>query len=208
MGYSGKSSLLLALLKMLHPTEGGITIDGIQIETLTPNTVRKRLNAIPQDPMVQPQSSVRVNVDPFGTLPASTLLAALDKVGLGDIVRGQDSGLDAPLEDLSLTSGQTKLLGLTRALLWKEVSGARSGILLLDEATAGMDERLEALVMKIVREEFQGFTVVAVAHRIGSIRDFQRVIVMDAGSVAEVGDAKSFLESSAPTIAGLEDDGE
>jgi ABC-type multidrug transport system fused ATPase/permease subunit len=187
---------------MLHPVEGSITLDGIQIETLLPNTVRRRINVIPQDPFVQPRSSVRVNVDLSGTLSAPTLLVALDKVGLGNAVR-EHGGLDAPLEAIGLTSGQTKLLGLARALLWKEASGARSGILLLDEATAGMDEGLEAFVMQIVREEFQSFTVVAIAHRTNSILDFDRVIVMDDGRVAEVGDARELLQSSVPAIAGL-----
>jgi ATP-binding cassette subfamily C (CFTR/MRP) protein 1 len=179
---------------MLHTTEGAITIDGIDIECILPNTLREHITVIPQDPFIQPQLSVRANLDPLSTSCDNMMLAALNQVGLDDTVCNH-GGLDVPFEAIGFTSGQTKLLGIARALVKKVVSGARSGILLLDEATAGMDDRLETLVMQIVHDGFQDFTVIAIAHRMNSIRDFDRVIVMDAGHVAEVSDVQEFLQS-------------
>lgn len=155
---SGKSSLVLALLRLIDISAGKIIIDGIDISTLSRNLIRERLIAIPQDTFTLP-GSVRSNADPEGVATDTEIITALTKIGIWSTLE-QRGGLDAILEEQPLSQGQQQLFCLVRAMLRK------SKILILDEATSNLDSETDRVAQKVIREEFQGYTVITVAHKV------------------------------------------
>ncbi|GKU18087.1 unnamed protein product [Fusarium langsethiae] len=186
---SGKSSVLLALLRLLDSSSGSITIDGISLSSLPRDTVRSRLITLTQDQFVLP-GTVRHNADPRGVLSDANIDAALRLVGLSDAVE-QHGGLDAPFDEDALSHGQKQLFFLARAVLRK-----RDGkVVLLDEVTSSMDPKTEECIKAVIEQEFKEHTVVSITHRLSTIVDFDRVIVMKKGCVVEVGEPKNLLAS-------------
>ncbi|KAF2490636.1 P-loop containing nucleoside triphosphate hydrolase protein, partial [Lophium mytilinum] len=129
---------------------------------------------IPQEPHSLP-GSIRLKLDPPFLCTDAQLTACLRKVSLHTAVIAL-GGLDAPLAESALSHGQRQLLSLTRAILKKEAQGAR--VLVLDEATSSLDQVTERTVQRVLREEFKGCIVVAVAHYIETIVDFNEVVVL------------------------------
>lgn len=183
---SGKSSLLMTLLRLLDYRNGSITLDGVDLAGVPRQTIRSRVTALPQEAIVLP-GSLRQNLDPRESSSQPQLRQALDKVGLLDIIE-QRGGLDMTMADLSLSQGQLQLFAVARACLHK------SKLLVLDEMTSSVDAVSEELMMKIILEEFQQSSIVAVAHRLQTIRDFDRVVVMDNGAIVETGAPRELLE--------------
>ncbi|KAJ5190136.1 multidrug resistance-associated protein [Penicillium cinerascens] len=184
---SGKSSLLSAILGMLNITNGSILIDNVDLATLPPEMVRERLVTIPQDPFIMVGCTVRLNTDPTGKLPDADIIAALDRVGIWKGVLDDRGGLEAEITDtLSLSRGQQQLLEIARAILKIEASHAK--ILLIDEATSGVDMETDARVQALLeREPFHSCTVLTVAHRVHTLMDYDLVFVLDQGKVIETG---------------------
>ena len=120
------------------------------------------------------------------TIPEPLILTALSRVGLLDLINSH-GGLETEAVDLPLSHGQKQLLCLVRAML------SHSSILIMDEATSSVDAVTEDLVQDIPRTESQGRTVLAVAHRLGTIVDFDRVLVLDQGRVVEFGEPRDLL---------------
>ena len=177
---SGKSSLITSLFRMLEITSGTITIDGIDLSTLPRQVIRTALNAIPQDPFFI-RGTVRQNVDPTGHTTDAKIQSTLRKVGLFSIV-ADHGGVDVPMDAEDWFShGQRQLFCLARATL------NPAKIVILDEATSSVDVQTDALMQRIIREEFQGCTIIAVAHRLQTILDFDRVVVLSAGEIVEYG---------------------
>lgn len=156
--YSGKSSLLNALLRFLPISSGSITIDGIEINTISPQLLRERLAVIPQDSFILP-GTVRANADPLGLHSDTDIISALTKTGIWDTLKSR-SGLDAILLDSPLSQGQQQLFGLARAML------RSSTVLIIDEATSSLDSETDRVVQQIIREQFKAHTVICVAHRV------------------------------------------
>jgi ATP-binding cassette subfamily C (CFTR/MRP) protein 1 len=183
---SGKSSLVLALLRLLELKSGTIRIDGVDLSTLSREHIRTHITTIPQDP-VKLTGSVRQNLDPRSHVQSEDLLIqALRKTNIWDIVEPR-GGLDADLGDLGLSVGQQQLFCLARALL------LRNSIVLLDEATSSVDRNTDREIRRIVAEEMSKRTVVEVAHKLDVIRDFDVVIVMGDGAVVEIGNPDELL---------------
>ncbi|EMC91438.1 hypothetical protein BAUCODRAFT_39613 [Baudoinia panamericana UAMH 10762] len=183
---SGKSSLLLTLLRLLDNSSGTITLDDMDLSTIPRQTIRSRLTALPQEAITVP-GTLRDNIDPLQLASDSAAEAALARVGLLDLVN-QQGGLDASMTELSLSHGQLQLFAVARALLRK------SKLLILDEMTGSVDTVTEELMMSIIKEEFRESTVIAVAHRLRTIGDFDRIIVLDKGRVVEMGKPGELLE--------------
>ncbi|PHH63516.1 hypothetical protein CDD81_5797 [Ophiocordyceps australis] len=179
---SGKSSLLASLARLLEIDQGVIIFDGVDIATVPRETIRERLLILPQDPLIL-SGSVRLNVDPEGRSSDEAIKAALDRVGLWTLVESR--GLDVDIANSSLSRGQQQLLALARAVVKKQACDSR--ILLLDEATSNVDADTDAVLQRVVREDFAGCTRVTVAHRIDTIMDSDVIVVMDGGSVVEIG---------------------
>ncbi|CAF3657412.1 unnamed protein product [Fusarium graminearum] len=186
---SGKSSVFLALLRLLDSLSGSITIDGISLSSLPRDTVRSRLITLTQDQFILP-GTVRHNADPRGVFSDVEINTALLLVGLSDAME-QHGGLDAPFDEDALSHGQKQLFFLARAVLRK-----RDGrVVLLDEVTSSVDPKTEESIKAIVEHEFKEHTVVSITHRLSTIVDFDRVIVMEKGCIVEVGEPKNLLAS-------------
>ncbi|KAJ4270222.1 hypothetical protein NW762_001898 [Fusarium torreyae] len=186
---SGKSSLFLALLRLLDPSSGSITIDGISLASLPRETIRSHLITLTQDQFVLP-GTIRQNVDPLSVCSESDINAALGLVGLSDAIE-QRGGLDASFDEETLSHGQKQLFFLARAVLRKH----DGRVVLLDEATSSVDQKTEEIIKGIIKNEFKEHTVVFITHRLNTIIDFDRVVVMEKGCVVEIGEPKSLLAS-------------
>lgn len=184
---SGKTSLLMALFGLVDLQGGSILVDGVDLATVPRHQVRSRISGVPQQPFLL-KGSVRLNADPMGAAASDeAILHALECAQLSRLVHDQ-GGLDADIDTLNLSSGQRQLLGLARALL------RPSSILILDEATSSIDARTEEVVQRVIRRKFPGHTIIAVAHRLDTIMDFDKVAVLDAGRLVEFDSPYSLLE--------------
>lgn len=186
---SGKSSLFLAMFRLVELTQGHILLDGLDISTLGLAQLRSRLAIIPQDPFLF-SGSVRENLDPCGSHPDHSLLDALRHCHL-ELLVSRMGGLDAEVGDRGrcLSLGQRQLLCLARALLTK------ANVLCIDEATASVDQQTDRLLQETIRDKFRDKTVLTIAHRINTIMDSDRVLVMHAGKVVEFDAPAALLQN-------------
>lgn len=177
---SGKSSLIVTLFRLVEPYAGRILLDGINILDIGLNDVRGRIAAIPQDPVLF-SGTVRTNLDPYDRHSDAEIWEALSHVSLKDVVSGLESGLSSNVAEggENFSVGQRQLLCVARALL------RQPRVLVADEATASVDSETDSLIQKTIRREFKHCTVVTIAHRINTILDSTKVLVMDDGNIAE-----------------------
>ncbi|KAF5123587.1 ABC transporter gloK [Metarhizium anisopliae] len=192
---SGKSTLLLTLFRLLDPDSGTITVDGIDISNIPQNVLRPRLIAVPQEPMLFP-GTLRTNICPGGGTDEMEagesdkhIISCLRKVELWDKISAK-GGLDSDVSDLGLSQGQKQLLCLARALIRKDISA----VLVLDEAMSAVDRGTEELMVKVLEEEFAHHTVLSVVHRLNTVLKYDQVVVLDGGTVAEVGKPETLLQ--------------
>jgi ABC-type multidrug transport system fused ATPase/permease subunit len=187
---AGKSTLITALFRMVEPVEGTVEIDHIDISKLGLFDLRSKLAIIPQMPQLF-IGTIRYNVDPFNEATDDNIWRVLEMVQLKEYVQGLDGKLEAPVEEngSNFSQGQRQLLSMGRALL------RNASVLLLDEATASVDSETDALIQKMVRKNFKDTTVLTIAHRLNTIMDYDRVLVLDKGQVAEFGSPKELLDN-------------
>ncbi|KAF8936499.1 hypothetical protein BGZ47_009465 [Haplosporangium gracile] len=219
---AGKSSLTLALFRIIEAADsywalasdptaehnsplestmfasnsgGSIEIDGIDISTLGLRGLRQRLAIIPQDPTLF-AGTLRQNLDPFSTLPDSDLWQALDRAHLKSHISTLPGGLSFEVlpngENFSV--GQRSLICLARALLRK------TKVLVLDEATAAVDVETDDLIQKTIRKEFADRTILTIAHRIKTVMDSDKILVLEKGEVKEFERPKVLLERKSGSL--------
>ncbi|KAK7958693.1 multidrug resistance-like protein [Apiospora saccharicola] len=176
---SGKSSIFLALLRLVDLSSGSIRVDGVDISTLPREEARKRLICVTQDALVLP-GTIRFNLDPFGIASDQTIKDVLGKVGLFEKIL-RSGGLDGDLEENTLSHGEKQLLSLGRAVLRKDTGK----IVLLDEVTSSVDATSEARVQRLIREELSEHTVIAISHRLEAFADFDQVLELKDGRLME-----------------------
>ncbi|KAL7053956.1 hypothetical protein AAHC03_026665 [Spirometra sp. Aus1] len=197
---SGKSSMVLGLFRVLEPANGQIFIDGVDISGLGLHDLRGRITLIPQDPVLF-SGTLRFNLDPFNSYDDATVWEALQLANLKSFVEefASDVGLDMPVSEGggNLSQGQRQLICLARALL------RRSHILILDDATAAVDPQTDQLIQTTVRREFASSTVLTIAHRLNTIMDYDRVMVLQNGCLVEMGPPQELMARPASIFRGL-----
>nr|KAF6362437.1 ATP binding cassette subfamily C member 10 [Pipistrellus kuhlii] len=177
---SGKSSLLSVLFRLLEPSSGRVLLDGVDTRQLALAELRSQLAIIPQEPFLF-SGSVRENLDPRGLHEDRALWQALEQCHLSEVIASM-GGLDGELGEggRSLSLGQRQLLCLARALL------TDAKILCIDEATASVDQKTDQLLQQTICKRFAHKTVLTIAHRLNTIMNSDRVLVLQAGRVVEL----------------------
>ncbi|KAL9925477.1 multidrug-Resistance like Protein 1 isoform 3-T5 [Glossina fuscipes fuscipes] len=198
---AGKSSLTLSLFRIIEAAGGRILIDDVDISTLGLHTLRSRLTIIPQDPVLF-SGSLRINLDPFEVKKDEEIWKALELSHLKVFVKTLPAGLNHEISEggENLSVGQRQLVCLARALLRK------TKVLILDEATAAVDLETDDLIQKTIRTEFKDCTVLTIAHRLNTIMDSDKVIVLDKGEVTEFDSPVNLLENPYSAFYGMAKD--
>ena len=184
---SGKSTLLLCLFRILEAHEGKILIDDIDISKVGLEILRKSLTIIPQEPILI-EGNIRDNVDPSKTLNDIEINKLLVEVVLSEFLEGKD--LDYKIEDNgnNISVGEKQLLCIARALIKK------TKIILMDEATANIDYRTESILKKNINEDMKESTVITIAHRIKTIINYDKILVLKEGEIEEFDTPQNLIE--------------
>ncbi|TPX36897.1 hypothetical protein SeMB42_g06983 [Synchytrium endobioticum] len=182
---AGKSSVLQALFRLVEPNADSIIIDGLSVTKMSLVDLRSRISIIPQEPFCF-KGTLRFNLDPFNQVDDLRLWQALEAVELKKTVEELPGKLDEPVSEngSNFSVGERQLIALTRAIL------RNSRIIVMDEATSNIDLYTDNLIQSAIRRKgglFSRSTVITIAHRIGTIIDFDQLMVLDAGRLVEFG---------------------
>ncbi|XP_023751707.1 ABC transporter C family member 8 isoform X1 [Lactuca sativa] len=188
---SGKTTLITALFRLVEADSGRILIDGFDISSIGLKDLRMKLSVIPQEPTLF-KGSIRTNLDPLGLHSDHHIWKALDKCQLKTTIMNLPHLLDSSVSDEgeNWSAGQRQLFCLGRVLL------RRNKILVLDEATASIDSATDAILQKIIREEFSSCTVITVAHRVPTVIDSDKVMLLSFGKMVEYDEPSKLLETT------------
>ncbi|CAF1351673.1 unnamed protein product, partial [Adineta steineri] len=195
---SGKSSLCIALFRIIEPANGEIIIDNIDIRQLGLHDVRSKITIIPQDAVIF-AGTVRFNVDPFGHYSDIEIWSALELVHMKERITAMAGGLSDLLTEggENLSAGERQLLCMARAILRK------SKIFVLDEATAAIDMETDRLIQMTIRSAFKDATVLTIAHRLHTILDSTRILVLSNGRLQEFDEPQRLASNPKSAFAKL-----
>ena len=191
---SGKSSLLATLFRTVNLSDGQILLDQTDTKTIDRHALRQMLAIIPQDPFLF-SGTIRENLDPYATHSDEEIYAVLEKCDLRSLVNSLDSVIVERGRNFSV--GQKQLFCLARALL------RQAKVLCLDEATANIDLETDRRIQQSIRSTCKDVTVITIAHRVQTILDSDRVMVMDNGRIIEFDSPARLIEDSQSTFARL-----
>ncbi|KAL4247277.1 ATP-binding cassette transporter C [Abortiporus biennis] len=201
---SGKSSLTLAILRCIV-TEGSIYYDGIRTSDINLDALRSNITIIPQSPELL-SGTLRQNLDPFGQHDDAVLNDALRSAGLFSLQSDNDKN-NLTLDTLisgggsNLSVGQRQIIALARAIV------RQSKLLILDETTSAIDYDTDSIIQASLRRELgKDVTVLTIAHRLQSIMDADKIMVLDAGQIVEFDDPKELLKNDASAFRRLVDE--
>ncbi|CEJ81902.1 hypothetical protein VHEMI02002 [[Torrubiella] hemipterigena] len=194
---SGKSSMISSLLAMLEVTSGRIMVDGVNINTIPHELLRERINTISQGAFFFP-GSVRDNADPLRLATDEAIIDALQAVQLWELLKGR-GGLDEELSETALSHGERQLFCLARAII------KPGKIVIFDEATSSVDSDTDEILQKVVRTRFEDRTLISIAHKLHTIMDFDKVVMLDHGRIAEIGNPKTLLGTPGSAFKALYD---
>ncbi|XP_075686275.1 multidrug resistance-associated protein 1-like isoform X2 [Rhinoderma darwinii] len=199
---AGKSSLTLGLFRINEAASGEIIIDGSNIAKIGLHDLRFKITIIPQDPVLF-SGSLRMNLDPFEKYSDEEIWSSLELAHLKNFVSGLPDKLNHECAEggENLSIGQRQLVCLARALLRK------TKILVLDEATAAVDLETDGLIQSTIRKEFEDCTVITIAHRLNTIMDYTRVMVLDKGQIVEFDSPSNLLQKKGVFYSMAKDSG-
>ena len=184
---SGKSTLCLCLFRILEAQNGSILIDGIDISQIGLDILRKNLTIIPQEPTLI-EGTLRENIDPEKIFEDEKILSILKDVGLDDFMEGKNLDYLVENNGNNISIGEKQLICIARALIKK------SKIILMDEATANIDYKTETFLQSSINKELKDCTVITIAHRIKTIINYDKILVLNNGEMIEFDSPKNLLE--------------
>eukprot|EP00040_Diaphanoeca_grandis_P037451 m.244078 g.244078 ORF g.244078 m.244078 type:complete len:1509 (+) comp33822_c0_seq1:144-4670(+) len=195
---AGKSTMALSLLRLLEPSNGKIIIDDEDISQMGLEDLRSKITIIPQDAVLF-AGTVRKNVDPFHAYEDEAIWSALETSHLKKDIQAMPKALESEVTEggSNFSAGQRQLICLARAVLRK------SKILILDEATAACDLDTDDLIQKTIRREFADTTVLTIAHRLNTIMDSNRIMVLDKGKIAEMDSPANLIADRLSIFRGM-----
>lgn len=187
---AGKSSMIAALLRLRPLVSGAVEVDGIDVASVPHDQLRRQFGVLPQDPFCR-HGTIRDNLDPKGLYTADEMKYALGLVGMRHV------GIDAEVSEngSNFSAGERQLIALARLLM------EQPRLLVLDEPTANIDPESSDLLDRAVSQHFRCVTTIVVTHKLGSIRQYDRVIVMREGAIAEDGAPGDLLADNASLLA-------
>lgn len=193
---SGKSSLGVSLFRLVEKSAGEIKIDGIDISQIGLHDLRSKLSIIPQDPVLF-IGNVRYNLDPFENHTDEELWSALERAHMKEKVSSLPEKLESPVSEGgdNFSVGERQLICMARALL------RQSKILMLDEATAAIDTETDSMIQGTIRQAFGQCTLLTIAHRLNTILDSDKILVMSDGNVAEFDTPSALLAKKGSIFA-------
>ena len=183
---AGKSTLLSCLLRIVEPATGRILIDGRDILELQLKDLRSNMTMIDQDPTLI-KGTFRENLDPSQQYSEEELKEIVEECNLADVVESK-GGLDAVVTNESLSVGEKQLLCICRAFLKK------SRIVLIDEATANIDTKNDKKIQEVIASKFASSTVLTIAHRLTTLKNSDKILVLGKGEVLEWGKPEELLK--------------
>ena len=188
---AGKSTLWLALTRVIEAVSGQILIDGVDISSISLKNLREKIAVIPQDPSLF-EGTLRFNLDPENRILDTELIDILRLASLEKLIDENNEGLNQYIEEKgqNLSSGEKQLIWICRAIL------RRNKIVLIDEATANIDIKTEETIKKLIDEYFRDATMITIAHRLNTIIKSDKILVLDNGKVAEFDTPKSLMENT------------
>ncbi|KAJ8311465.1 hypothetical protein KUTeg_010820 [Tegillarca granosa] len=198
---AGKSSLTLSLFRLIEAAGGSIVIDGIKISDLGLHDLRSRITILPQDPVLF-SGTLKMNLDPLERNTDYGMWNALNYAHLKSFVEEQPQKLNYEISEggQNLSVGQRQLVCLARTLLYK------TNVLILDEATAAVDMETDELIQHTIRTQFSDCTVICIAHRLNTIMDYDRIMVLDKGLIVEYDSPKTLLKDTRGVFYGMAKD--
>ena len=187
---SGKSTISLCLFRILEAFSGHIYIDGIDIGKVGLNKLRESITIIPQDSTLM-NGTLRYNIDPIKAFTDKEIIQVMKKIGFDYIIKQHQSGLDQNISEngSNLSIGEKQLICITRAILRK------TKIIVLDEATASIDYKTEEIIQKALNELLVNSTMLCIAHRIKTVINADKILVLENGEIAEFDTPKNLLEN-------------
>ena len=194
---SGKSSLTLSLFRIVEAFKGKITIDGKNIAEIPLKKLRRAISIVPQEPFLL-EGTLKTNLDPLNLYNEQEINEVLDKVKLYQMMENDNmgrnvlKGINTEIKEYgnNLSFGCRQLLCVARAILRK------SKVIILDEATSSVDQKTEDIISTAVDTMFKDSTVITIAHRINTVKKCQRIIVMNAGEIVEVGKPDDLIKDN------------
>ena len=187
---SGKSTIALCLFRILEAFSGHIYIDGVDISKVGLDKLRGSITIIPQDSTLM-NGTLRYNIDPIKAFSDKEIIQVMKKIGFDYIINQHNLGLDQNISEngSNLSIGEKQLICITRAILRK------SKIIVLDEATASIDYKTEEIIQKALNELLNDSTMICIAHRIKTVMNANKILVLENGEIAEFDTPKNLLEN-------------
>ncbi|RKP06702.1 P-loop containing nucleoside triphosphate hydrolase protein, partial [Thamnocephalis sphaerospora] len=187
---SGKSTLVISLLRLIEAAEGTIRIDGIDIASMGLRDLRSKIAVLPQEPTLF-DGTVRSNLDPFEERTDEEIWGALRAAHLAEKIKSMPMRLEAPIIEngKGFSLGQRQLFCVARAIL------SKCRVLLMDEATSTLDIQTETVIQEAIRKNFANYTVLQIGHRLNTIIDADKIMVLDQGRIVEFDTPRHLLQN-------------